>query len=149
MMFCKVLLCSATLSLLAVSVESGGGSTSTFSYDLSGPALTALYNKKVYLAEVMRRPLGNLPVAVGIISHCGVRVTLDDGSKWLVHKGDGYGISSQTVVTDARHMSSNWRVIASKNFRGARTVSGLVTAGGPDYRLFGDNCHDACKKIMN
>uniref|UniRef100_A0A3Q2QPW9 Uncharacterized protein n=1 Tax=Fundulus heteroclitus TaxID=8078 RepID=A0A3Q2QPW9_FUNHE len=58
-----------------------GGSTSTFSYDLSGPALTALYNKRVYLAEVLRRPLGNLPVAVGKISHCGVRsVKLKPGS---------------------------------------------------------------------
>lgn len=37
------------------------------------------------------------------------RVTLDDGTKWLVHKGDGYGISSQTVVVAARHMSTNWK----------------------------------------
>jgi len=37
------------------------------------------------------------------------RVTLEDGTKWLVHKGDGYGISTQTVVVDARHMSRNWK----------------------------------------
>lgn len=40
---------------------------------------------------------------------CAFRVTLEDGTKWLVHKGDGYGISSQTVVVDARHMSSKWK----------------------------------------
>lgn len=37
------------------------------------------------------------------------RVTLADGTKWLVHKGDGYGISTQTVVVAARHMSNNWK----------------------------------------
>ncbi len=38
------------------------------------------------------------------------RVTLEDGTKWLVHKGDGYGISSQTVVVAARHMAANnWK----------------------------------------
>uniref|UniRef100_A0A3P9PFT4 LRAT domain-containing protein n=1 Tax=Poecilia reticulata TaxID=8081 RepID=A0A3P9PFT4_POERE len=150
MMFCKVLLCSAALVLLAGSVESSsGGSAGRHGYDLSGSALTNLYNKRVHLAEAMRRPLGSLPVTLGVISHCGVRVTLADGSRWLIHKGGGYGISSQTVATDARHMSSNWRVIGSKNFRGTKTVSDLVGAGGPNYRLFGDNCHDACDNIMN
>uniref|UniRef100_A0A3B3WML7 Uncharacterized protein n=1 Tax=Poecilia mexicana TaxID=48701 RepID=A0A3B3WML7_9TELE len=150
MMFCKVLLCSAALVVLAGSVESSsGGSTGALRYDLSGSALTDLYNKRVHLAEAMRRPLGNLPVTLGIISHCGVRVTLADGSRWLIHKGGGYGVSSQTVVTDAQHMSSNWRVIESKNFRGTKTESDLVGAGGPNYRLIGDNCHNACDNIIN
>lgn len=43
------------------------------------------------------------------------RVTLDDGSQWLIHKGGGFGLSSQTVVTDARHMSSAWRVNLKHN----------------------------------
>ncbi|XP_043973372.1 uncharacterized protein LOC122831334 [Gambusia affinis] len=150
MMFCKVLQCSAALVLLAGSVESSsGGSTGPFSYDLSGSDLTELYNKRVHLAEEMRRPLGNLPFTLGVFSHCGVRVTLDDGSRWLIHKGDGYGISSQTVATDARHMSSRWKVIESKDFEGTKTVSDLVGAGGTNYRLIGENCHDACDNIMN
>ncbi len=45
-----------------------------------------------------------------------LRITLEDGTKWLVHKGDGYGISSQTVVVAARHMSSNWKASISANF---------------------------------
>lgn len=40
------------------------------------------------------------------------RVTLQDGSKWLVHKGDDYGKSSQTIVVDGRHMSNNWKASA-------------------------------------
>ena len=47
----------------------------------------------------------NLQIAVFYL-----RVTLDDGSKWLVHKGSNYGVSSQTVVTSAGHMSSAWKV---------------------------------------
>lgn len=45
------------------------------------------------------------------ISSAGLafRVTLEDDTKWLVHKGDGYGISSQTVVVAARHMANNWK----------------------------------------
>uniref|UniRef100_A0A3B5MZY1 LRAT domain-containing protein n=1 Tax=Xiphophorus couchianus TaxID=32473 RepID=A0A3B5MZY1_9TELE len=120
-------------------------------YDLSGSDLTKLYNKRVHLAEAMRRPLENFPFRLGYISHCGVRVTLADGSRWLIHKGGGYGISSQTVATDAGHMSSNWEVSSkhTKHLRGTKTVSDLVGAGGPNYRLFGDNCHNACTNIMN
>lgn len=37
------------------------------------------------------------------------RVTLENGAKWLVHKGDDYGISSQTVVVAAHHMGTDWK----------------------------------------
>lgn len=99
-------------------------------------------------------------------------MTLGDGSRWLVHKGDNYGISSQTVVVDARHMGPDWtvsqskrllvlscaeqllcvsslQVLESKNFQGRKTVSDLVRAGGPDYYLLFDNCHLASKRVMN
>jgi hypothetical protein len=55
------------------------------------------------------------------------RVTLRDGSTWLVHKGDGFGISSQTVVVDARHMSTSWQVRSPKSvylFRGVSMGAG-------------------------
>ncbi len=42
-----------------------------------------------------------------------IRVTVEDGSIWLVHKGDGFGISSQTIVEDANNMSSKWRASIS------------------------------------
>lgn len=77
------------------------------------------------------------------------RVTLDDGSQWLIHKGGGFGLSSQTVVTDARHMSSAWRPVSSREFQGSKTVSDFVSAGGPNYNLLSDNCHLGSRRMMD
>ncbi|XP_071324351.1 uncharacterized protein [Trachinotus anak] len=109
----NMLLSVLALTLLAVTVESssgGGGSPPNYNYDLSGPDLGRLFESPVYQAERMRRPMEGFPFMLGPISHSGVRVTLADGTQWLVHKGKDYGISSQTVVTDARHMSENWEL---------------------------------------
>lgn len=111
--------------------------------------LRKLYNSKVFKAERMTRPLEGMSFQVGIVSHSGVRVTIEDGTIWLVHKGDGYGISSQTVVVAARHMSSNWKIVETKNFGGSKTVSDFVKAGGTDYKLLFDNCHDAADRMMD
>uniref|UniRef100_A0A3Q1FMJ7 Uncharacterized protein n=1 Tax=Acanthochromis polyacanthus TaxID=80966 RepID=A0A3Q1FMJ7_9TELE len=78
-------------------------------HDLSGQALTDLYNSPVYKAEQVVCPLGSSSAACGPFSHSGVLVTLAHNSQHLIHKGSGYGKSSQTVVTDARHMSSAWQ----------------------------------------
>uniref|UniRef100_A0A671VP67 Uncharacterized protein n=1 Tax=Sparus aurata TaxID=8175 RepID=A0A671VP67_SPAAU len=98
------LLCALVLTLLPVSVESWSDGY------LSGAELTRLYNSKVYKAERMKQPLGSSAVIVGPLSHSGVRVTLGDESQWLIHKGANFGISSQTVVTTAKYMGSDWRV---------------------------------------
>uniref|UniRef100_A0A665SU52 Uncharacterized protein n=1 Tax=Echeneis naucrates TaxID=173247 RepID=A0A665SU52_ECHNA len=124
-----------------------GGSPPNHNFDLSGSALTRLYNSPVHQAERMKRPLEGASSWVGPLSHSGVRVTLEDGSRWLIHKGDGYGRSSQTVVTDARHMSSAWE--DKVNFQGSKTVSDLVRAGGANYNLFTDNCHLGSRRMMN
>ncbi|KAJ8354249.1 hypothetical protein SKAU_G00218160 [Synaphobranchus kaupii] len=63
----------------------------------------------------MKRPLNGMSVALGPLSHSGVRVTLADGSKWLVHKGDNFGVSSQTVVVDAKHMSNKWKSLSESS----------------------------------
>ncbi len=107
-----------------------------------------------------------------------LRVTLGDGSKWLIHKGQNYGISSQTVVTPARHMSSDWKVnlhvlpkinlchcrtlsnssslcltsvqvVREGNFLGRKTVSDFVRTGGSNYDLLFDNCHWASIRMMD
>ncbi|XP_037830418.1 uncharacterized protein LOC119616837 [Kryptolebias marmoratus] len=146
----QVLLCAAAATLLAASVESSsGGSYSNYNFELSGQALTDLYNRPVHLAERVERPLGGSSGAARPFSHTGVRVTLGDGSQWLIHKGDGFGLSSQTVVTDARHMSSAWKTIRTKDFGGTRTVSDFVSAGGPNYNLVLDNCHLGSRRMMN
>ncbi|XP_069051189.1 uncharacterized protein [Lepisosteus oculatus] len=142
-------ICLLTTLVLTVASSSGGGGGS-YSYDLSRQSdLTRLYNSRVYVADRMKRPLDGWSFTLGPLSHTGVRVTLADGSKWLVHKGDGYGISSQTVVVDARHMSSKWEIIETKNFQGSKTVSDFVKAGGPGYKLLFDNCHFGSGRMMD
>uniref|UniRef100_A0AAZ3QZ36 Uncharacterized protein n=1 Tax=Oncorhynchus tshawytscha TaxID=74940 RepID=A0AAZ3QZ36_ONCTS len=140
----------ALLALLVVNVESSfsGGGGGSYNYDISKMSdLRKLYNSKVYEADRMRRPLEGMSFQVGVLSHSGVRVTLADGSQWLVHKGDGFGISSQTVVVAARHMGRDWKAIETKNFKGSKTVSDFVKAGGTDYSLIFDNCHDAAGRM--
>ncbi|XP_053496081.1 uncharacterized protein LOC128617082 [Ictalurus furcatus] len=128
----------------------GSGKGNSYNYDLSRMSdLRKLYNSKVYRAERMTRPLDGMKVQAGILSHSGVRVTLADGTMWLVHKGDGFGISSQTVVVDARHMSRHWKVREVKNFAGTKTVSDFVKAGGTDYSLLFNNCHTAAGRMMD
>eukprot|EP00064_Thunnus_orientalis_P024065 superscaffoldBa00009829_g24335 len=103
------------VTLLTVTAESssGGGGRRTYNYDLSGSDLTRLYNSPVYHAEKMERPAKG---SSGPISYSGVRVTLEDGSLWLIHKGGRVGKDSRTVVTDARHMSSAWQSISTREF---------------------------------
>ena len=59
-------------------------------------------------------------------------VTLHDGSKCLVHKGDGYGLTSQTVVVDARHMSAEWEVRSPKSVSLFRVHWGPGGASAPN-----------------
>uniref|UniRef100_A0A8C2CVP6 Uncharacterized protein n=1 Tax=Cyprinus carpio TaxID=7962 RepID=A0A8C2CVP6_CYPCA len=151
MMSYKTALGLLLLAMVVMVAESEWGSDkgNSYSYDLSKMSdLRKLYNSKVFKAERMTRPLKGVTFQVGKLSHSGVRVTLEDGTKWLIHKGDGFGISSQTVVVAARHMSNTWTIVETKDFRGSKTVSDFVKAGGTDYKLLFDNCHDAADRMM-
>ncbi|KAM8735715.1 uncharacterized protein AB9X84_024068 [Acanthopagrus schlegelii] len=136
------LLCALVLTLLPVSVESWSDGY------LSGAELTRLYNSPVYKAERMKQPLGSSGFILGPLSHSGVRVTLGDDSQWLVHKGANFGISSQTVVTTAKYMGSDWRVVKEGNFQGRKTVGDFVATGGSNYNFLFDNCHWASIRMM-
>lgn len=109
-------------------------------------SLTRLYNKKVVKAERMERPLQGWIGRTGL-PHAGVRVTTEDGELWLVHKTKDQG-ASDTVVTDARHMSSAWSVVEWKNTSRQRTVGDYVAAGGTRYSLLFDNCWSAARRMM-
>ncbi|KAK2855290.1 hypothetical protein Q7C36_007159 [Tachysurus vachellii] len=138
------------VALMVAEGSWGKGKGNSYSYDLSkAEDLRKLYNSKVYLADRMTRPLEGLSFQAGVLSHSGVRVTLEDGTKWLVHKGDGFGISSQTVVVDARHMSNKWKIRETKNFGGSKRVTDFVREGGTDYSLIFNNCHDAAGRMMD
>ncbi|XP_073341094.1 uncharacterized protein [Pagrus major] len=137
------LVCALVLTLLPVSVEAWSEG------NLSGAELTRLYNSPVHRAERMKQPLGSSSVILGPLSHSGVRVTLGDDSMWLIHKGADFGISSQTVVTSARNMGSDWRVVKEGNFLGRKTVGDFVATGGSNYNFLFDNCHWASIRMMN
>uniref|UniRef100_A0A671QWK2 Uncharacterized protein n=1 Tax=Sinocyclocheilus anshuiensis TaxID=1608454 RepID=A0A671QWK2_9TELE len=133
------------LAVLAIVSEPSSGKGTFINFS----DLKKLYNSKVYMAERFARPLYGMPFQIGILSHSGVRVTLQDGSKWLIHKGDDYGKSSQTVVVDGHHMSNNWKLKEQKDFGGSKTVSDFVKTGGAEYKLLFDNCHNAANRMMN
>lgn len=40
------------------------------------------------------------------------------------------------------------QIVETKNFAGSKTVSDFVKAGGTDYKLIFDNCHDASGRMM-
>ena len=67
----------------------------------------------------------------------------------FIFQGDGYGgTGGQTVVTDERHMSPRWRNRGGHDVSGS-TVGDFVKAGGRDYSLCTDNCHDGRDRMLD
>lgn len=155
-----MLLCALMLTLLAVAVESGEvffgpviGNTVIEHSEVRNTVdeytdLDYAYESPVVRAEKVMRPIRSLQSAYGPISHSGVKVTLEDGSQWLIHKGDT-GTDSQMVVTSAENMSSKWKSVEAKEINGRRTVAEFVKAGGDTYDVHGGNCHHATEAMMN
>eukprot|EP00058_Branchiostoma_floridae_P026529 XP_002612020.1 hypothetical protein BRAFLDRAFT_86991 [Branchiostoma floridae] len=115
----------------------------------SQQGLRQLYNSKVVHAEEVRRPLGDGKKMWGPAYHTGARVTLEDGSKWLVHKGPGFDYGNQTVVTDTKHMGGRWvQKGGVKQVQGAATVSDFVKAGGQNYTPVFNDCQSARDRMM-
>lgn len=152
MMFLRLLLCTALIlqALCWGPSAGGGGRKKSHNYDLSGQALKDLYNSKVQKAEAVWRPFKGKTKAFGPFYHSGVRVTLDDDSQWLIHKGKDQGHSSETVVVNAKHMSSAWKETGeTTDFHGRKTVSDFVRRGGRWYNFLFSNCHIARRRMMN
>lgn len=110
--------------------------------------ITGLYNSGVVSVEHMTRPLGGSGGSVGF-KHSGVVVTTNSGDRWLVHKGSGYGESSQTVVTNAKHMSGAWKSAGAQPAKPGTRVADYVQAGGSKYNMALDNCHHGSKRMMD
>lgn len=124
----------------------------TFHYDIATKSgLEELQNSKVILAEHYERPLAGKTspsiIAASKLKHAGVVVTLENGQRFLVHKGGQFGVDSQTVVVDAQHMTNKWTKTQSKPVYFSK-VSDYVAAGGVQYRLLTDNCQDAAQRMM-
>ncbi|CAC5407028.1 unnamed protein product [Mytilus coruscus] len=113
--------------------------------------LTKLYNSEVTKVESYSRPLTGILGKIGV-PHTGVVATTKDGGKFLVHKGRDYGKSSDTVVVDAKHMSSKWTKTGEKPVAAGKTISDVMKDGYVNKKYgFGKNqkiCWDASKNIM-
>jgi hypothetical protein len=149
-----VLLCLVTLTYTAAWVFGKKESKEIdHKYDYSINDLRSLYNAKVVHAERFKRPLASsakswIAKKLGL-KHSGVVVTLGNGQRFLVHKGDKYGNASQTVVVDAKHMDmSTWYSTGWKKTVKYSKVADYVRVGGKNYDLVRDNCHDASRRMM-
>ena len=106
--------------------------------------MNQLYNSKVIRAQTMRRQLGSSSSSIlsGFVAHSGTVVTLADGSRYLIHHGDGYAAEGHnpTVITPASNMSSAWQPIGA-SYQPNCTVGHMMGNGKP-YNTKGNNCHD-------
>ncbi|KAI0235581.1 hypothetical protein LSAT2_013889 [Lamellibrachia satsuma] len=117
-------------------------------YDISRKSeLTKLYNQPVRSVTHVERPLKGFPFMIGSLRHSGVVVNTADGRRFLIHKGKDYGVSSQTVVTDAKHMSPRWKTRESHPVSRSR-VGDFVGVGGRSYHWLKDNCHSGRCRMM-
>ncbi|XP_061165466.1 uncharacterized protein LOC133174365 [Saccostrea echinata] len=118
--------------------------------------LRRLYNSRVTWAEYWTRPLGSGWWSSRRkrsfdyhLHHAGVVVTVENGDRWLIHKGSNYGDSSDTVITDAAYMSSRWRLWSRNYSRSVRhcryTVNMFMQHAlvSTPYNLIGANCQTA------
>jgi len=144
LVFCAIIQLNPTSAWWSKS-GGGGGGGATRSHDIkSQSGLTNLYNQKIKTIERVSRKMANVPV----FKHQGVRVTLDDGSKFLVHKGSGYGgRGGQNVVTNARHMSKKWSGAGARKVNSGATLGDLVKAGGKNYNVAVDNCYHGATRM--
>ena len=83
--------------LFSSSSSSRSQSDERRSHDITSQQdLTKLYNSPVESREHVSRPLGGVAGKLGL-KHSGVVVTTENGDRWLVHKGKGYGDSSNVL----------------------------------------------------
>ncbi|MGH0139260.1 UNVERIFIED_CONTAM: hypothetical protein FKN15_037208 [Acipenser sinensis] len=74
------------------------------------------------------------------------------GQFWcmVVTAGGVAGVQPVLLVLDCIDLQGALKeVIGSKDFGGTKTVSDFVKAGGTDYNVLFDNCHDGSKRMMD
>ena len=57
--------------------------------------------------------------------------------------------SGETVVTNGKHMSGDWKSGGSQSVKPGTRVADFVKAGGESYSLPSDNCHHGSKRMMD
>ena len=69
------------------------------------------------------------------------------GKRWLIHKGKGFGKSSQTVVVDPSVMSNKWTYGSTRKVTGGVTIGQYVKVGGKYYNWLTKNCLQAASRM--
>ncbi|CAD7956251.1 unnamed protein product [Amoebophrya sp. A120] len=87
-----------------------------------------VFNDKVKSASVVQRSLGKTGVNAGPISHSGVLMKTESGKEYIAHHP---GPGQPAVVTDAKHMSNDWKEKEKLKVEPGKTVgSAFNSAGG-------------------
>lgn len=124
-------------------------SSQKFPHDVdSKEEMQAIFDERVVTATRVTRPLTGWREEVGALHHAGVKVITEKGNEYLIHKGNNFGIDSQTVVVFAKHMSNNWTAHETVHAEGKSTVRDFVNEGGKDYSFWNDNCQNAANREM-
>lgn len=110
-----------------------------------------LYNSAVTRAALYERSLDTKvksDVAEALNGRqYGVLVTLDDGRRFFVVKGNRLGEGSQTVAVVSDHMADDWVKVTNKVISGA-TLGDFIKAGGHRFDAVVDNGKQAALRMM-
>jgi len=110
-----------------------------------------LYSTPVVRADLYERLLS--PTAPEFVSQTlngrqlGVVVTLSDGRRFLLVKGNQLGRGKETVAIIFDHITDDWITVESKEIKSS-TFEDFVKAGGNSYDLLSDNGNQAAARMM-
>ncbi|XP_062595842.1 uncharacterized protein LOC134257216 [Saccostrea cucullata] len=129
--------------------------------------LNNLYNSKVIKADYVVRPINSFgssssgksssrsSLLTGMNTnfdyyprHAGVVVTVENGDRWLIHKGKEFAKQDapSTVIRDASYMSSKWSQLESKSLKDSGLTLNTFMKNGlvsKPYKVIGANCQTA------
>jgi hypothetical protein len=113
--------------------------------------ILGLYKTPVSRAELYERPLDpatSAPVAQAIgYKQSAVVVTLKDGRRFMLVKGNQKGEGRQTTIILADHMTDDWVKVQTKDI--ARSVLlDFANAGGLHFHALHDNGRNATMRMM-
>ena len=110
--------------------------------------MNGLFNEKVLSAQPGSRDLSSSASRSALPgSHSGTRVTTETGRQYLIHHGNGFAASGSnpTVITDAAHMSTQWKSVG--NSYTPNSSVGRMMGTGKEYSFVSRNCNDVTAEL--
>jgi hypothetical protein len=113
--------------------------------------LKKLHETPVVRSDLYERPLAStVPEFTSRIlkgKQYGVVVTLSDGRRFLLVKGNQLGRGKDTVAIIYDHMTDDWTKVESKEVKSS-TFDDFFQAGGRKYDVVSDNGNQAAARMM-